>query len=285
MLPWWPAAAPGIPMTVQTMGLRPFATSFWARTGAWICIASRWRRGCAVSFDTAQPHVVIARACRGFEAADFSCGHDVSQGVLTGELPSEEARHALGTEFHIHSSRVLALEDEQVWHSGAPACVCPDSLRWYPLAERHRGLFSWGCAGTPGRHSQGRTRQRIGLGVALARQPLQLDMLEELKQCTRLLGQGRQPCHGRSGRSAELVHHDTAVAVNDQGSGPVRLGLAKGGHQCPEFGFVVAALGRRQLGQGVMGAVGCDQDRPHAHATRVGHGAAVTVDDPGRNRC
>lgn len=90
------------------------------------------RRGTAVIFDTGQPHGVIARHSSGFEAADFPAGQDFSQVFLTWELPIEEADvgQALQIAFDIDPSTSLLLDEEQVWHSGAPASLCPDSGCW-----------------------------------------------------------------------------------------------------------------------------------------------------------
>jgi hypothetical protein len=54
-------------------------------------------------------------------------------------------------------------------------------------------------------------------------------------------------------RSAELLYQEAAVAVNQQRLRAMRLGLVKRCHQRSEFGFVVAASGRRHLRQGVAG--------------------------------
>ncbi len=90
------------------------------------------RRGTAVIFDTGQPHGVIARRSGGFKAADFPSGQDFSQVFLTWELPIENAEvgQALQIAFDIDPLTSLRLDEEQVWRSGAPASVCPDSGRW-----------------------------------------------------------------------------------------------------------------------------------------------------------
>ena len=80
-------------------------------------------RETAVIFDTAQPHGVIARGSRGFEAADFFPGQGLTQVFLTWELVIEDVDvgHALGIDFDMDPSAVLLLEDEQVWFK-ARAC-------------------------------------------------------------------------------------------------------------------------------------------------------------------
>jgi hypothetical protein len=90
------------------------------------------RRGTAVIFDTGQPHGVIARRSSGFKVADFPSGQDFTQVFLTWELPIENADvgRALQIAFDMDPAAPLRLDEEQVWHSGAPASVCPDSGRW-----------------------------------------------------------------------------------------------------------------------------------------------------------
>lgn len=90
------------------------------------------RRGTAVIFDTGQPHGVIARRSGGFDVADFPSGQDFTQVFLTWELPIENADvgQALQIAFDIDPSASRRLGEEQVWRSGAPASVCPDSGRW-----------------------------------------------------------------------------------------------------------------------------------------------------------
>ena len=94
-------------------------------------------RGTAVIFDTGQPHGVIARGSSGFQVADFPPDQDCTQVFLTWELPIEEVHveRALRIALDIDPSSALLLEEEQVWHSGAPARVCPDSGRWCQKAE------------------------------------------------------------------------------------------------------------------------------------------------------
>jgi len=89
-------------------------------------------RGTAVVFDTGQPHGVIARGSSGFEAADFAPGRDCTQVFLTWELAVEDApvANALQIAFDIDPSTALLLGEEQVWHKGAPASVCPESGQW-----------------------------------------------------------------------------------------------------------------------------------------------------------
>lgn len=90
-------------------------------------------RGTVVIFDTGQPHGVIARGSSGFNVADFPDGRDCSQIFLTWELPIENAdvANALGIAFDVDPVAPLRLDAEQVWHSGAPASVCPASGQWH----------------------------------------------------------------------------------------------------------------------------------------------------------
>ena len=91
-------------------------------------------RGTVVVFDTGQPHAVIGRRSAGFEAADFAPGQDCTQVFLTWELAIEhvDVARALRIAFDVDASTASLLEDEQVWHKGAPAGVCPRSGRWRP---------------------------------------------------------------------------------------------------------------------------------------------------------
>jgi hypothetical protein len=89
-------------------------------------------RGTVVVFDTGQPHAVIERRGSGFDVSDFSSEQDRTQIFLSWELPIEDAHlaQALGIGFDIDASTALRLNEEQVWHKGAPASVCPNSGRW-----------------------------------------------------------------------------------------------------------------------------------------------------------
>ena len=99
-------------------------------------------RGTVVIFDTGQPHGVIARSSSGFDAADFPDGRDCSQVFLTWELPVENADvgHALRITFDVVPAAPLQLDEEQVWHSGAPASVCPDCGRWHRADGNKSGV-------------------------------------------------------------------------------------------------------------------------------------------------
>lgn len=92
-------------------------------------------RGTALIFDTGQPHGVIRRGNRGFDAADFPPDGDDVQIFLTWELPIEDAHvgRALEVVFDNDPSTALKLNEEQVWSNGAPATVCPESGRWTDL--------------------------------------------------------------------------------------------------------------------------------------------------------
>ncbi|CAN5364940.1 hypothetical protein BH10PSE18_BH10PSE18_38910 [soil metagenome] len=89
-------------------------------------------RGTAMVFDTGQPHAVVRRGSKGFDAADFSVAQDCTQVFLTWELPIEDARlaNALGVVFDTDPSTASQLTQEQVWVNGAPASVCADSGLW-----------------------------------------------------------------------------------------------------------------------------------------------------------
>ena len=89
-------------------------------------------KGTVVVFDTGQPHAVIARHRGGFCPADFPPGSLFTQIFLTWELPIENAAvaQALGIAFDTDPRTALQLDQEQVWPSGAPASVCPQSGQW-----------------------------------------------------------------------------------------------------------------------------------------------------------
>jgi hypothetical protein len=93
------------------------------------------RRGTVVVFDTGQPHAVIPRHSSRFDPAAFATGQSDTQLFLTWELPIEHAdvAQALGIAFDTDPATALRLEEEQVWHQGARASVCPDSGRWCPV--------------------------------------------------------------------------------------------------------------------------------------------------------
>jgi hypothetical protein len=89
-------------------------------------------RGTAVVFDTGQPHAVIERGSKGFDAADFAPGRDGTQLFLTWELPIENAAvaHALQIQFDTDPAATKQLKEEQVWVNGEPGSVCPASGGW-----------------------------------------------------------------------------------------------------------------------------------------------------------
>ena len=89
-------------------------------------------RGTAVVFDTGQPHAVIERGSKGFDAADFAPGRDCTQLFLTWELPIENAgvARALQVQFDTAPAAAKQLKEEQVWVNGKPGSVCPASGRW-----------------------------------------------------------------------------------------------------------------------------------------------------------
>ncbi|RKP53780.1 hypothetical protein D7S86_14880 [Pararobbsia silviterrae] len=91
-------------------------------------------RGTAVLFDTAQPHAVIPRHCRGFDAADFVAERDWTQIFLTWELPIEDAHvgHALKVRFDVAPSTAATLDEEQVRLDDVRVTVDPASGQWYP---------------------------------------------------------------------------------------------------------------------------------------------------------
>ena len=89
-------------------------------------------RGTVVVFDTGQPHAVIKRHSSRFNAGDFSTERDCSQVFLTWELPVENdaVAQALEVTFDVDPVTASLLREEQVWHNGARASVCPTSGRW-----------------------------------------------------------------------------------------------------------------------------------------------------------
>lgn len=89
-------------------------------------------RGTVVIFDTGQPHGVIRRSSRGFDAADFSADQDFTQIFLTWELPIENAHvaQALGITFDTARSSSSQPDAEQVRLNGEAVNVCPASGRW-----------------------------------------------------------------------------------------------------------------------------------------------------------
>lgn len=91
-------------------------------------------RGTVLVFDTGQPHAVIQRRSASFDPAEFSADQDCTQVFLTWELPIENdpVARALGITFDVDPSTAFQLEEEQVWHNGQRASVCPDSGRWTP---------------------------------------------------------------------------------------------------------------------------------------------------------
>ena len=95
------------------------------------------RRGTAVVFDTGQPHAVIARHRRGFDAADFPANQDFTQVFLTWELPIENAlvAQALAVRFDTDSATALLLAEEQIRVNGESATLCPATGRWLATGE------------------------------------------------------------------------------------------------------------------------------------------------------
>lgn len=96
-------------------------------------------RGTMLVFDTGQPHAVIARHSNGFNAADFPPERDCTQVFLTWELPIENADVAqvLSVVFDTDPVNAARLDEEQIWLSGAPVRLCPESGR---LWSDHQAL-------------------------------------------------------------------------------------------------------------------------------------------------
>jgi len=92
----------------------------------------RLQRGCAVLFDTAQPHAVVPRAASGFREGDFAAGADCTQVFLSWELPIEDARmaRALGVEFDVDPTTAARLGEAQVRLGKAKAEVDPTTGQW-----------------------------------------------------------------------------------------------------------------------------------------------------------
>jgi hypothetical protein len=89
-------------------------------------------RGIVVIFDTGQPHAVVERRSKGFDAADFPPERDCMEVFLTWELPIENAQvsQALQIDFDIVSWDAWLQHDDQLWLNGAKAEVCPATGRW-----------------------------------------------------------------------------------------------------------------------------------------------------------
>lgn len=92
------------------------------------------QKGTAVVFDTGQPHAVVARASKGFKAADFA-NEKCTQVFLSWELPIEDAQvhQALQIDFDSDPAKAKLLQEEQVQVNGAAASLCPDTGRWLAL--------------------------------------------------------------------------------------------------------------------------------------------------------
>ncbi|MDM0013934.1 hypothetical protein QTH87_15980 [Variovorax sp. J22P168] len=89
-------------------------------------------RGCAVLFDTAQPHAVVRQDASVFDPSDFAPGSDCTQVFLTWELPIEQpdVARALGIDFDVDAETAARLEEEQVRIDGARETVDPACGRW-----------------------------------------------------------------------------------------------------------------------------------------------------------
>jgi hypothetical protein len=92
------------------------------------------RRGTAIVFDTGQPHGVIRRGSRGFDAADFTPDSNCVQIFLTWELPVEQAQvaRALQVRFDVEPAVCLQADEdaEDVRLDGERVIVCPTSGVW-----------------------------------------------------------------------------------------------------------------------------------------------------------
>lgn len=92
------------------------------------------RRGTAIVFDTGQPHGVIRRGSRGFDAANFTPDPDCVQIFLTWELPIEQAQvaQALQVRFDVGPAVSLQADEdaEDVRLDGERVIVCPASGVW-----------------------------------------------------------------------------------------------------------------------------------------------------------
>ena len=95
-------------------------------------------RGTVVVFDTGQPHGVIPRHGRGFDAADFAPDQDRIQVFLTWELPIAHPgiRQALQVRELADSGDAQLPHEDQVLLNGAAAQLCPDTGRWCPEPRR-----------------------------------------------------------------------------------------------------------------------------------------------------
>jgi hypothetical protein len=89
-------------------------------------------RGTVVVFDTCQPHAVVRRGGRSFDAADFTAGDDCTQVFLTWELSVEDVAlaNALQIDFDTDEALIADKGGEQVLYNGERGTVCPASGRW-----------------------------------------------------------------------------------------------------------------------------------------------------------
>jgi hypothetical protein len=92
-------------------------------------------RGTALVFDTCQPHAVVQRGSRGFNAADFAADRDTSQLFLTWEIPLATAGvgQALGITLDSDPATASLLDEEQVRLNGTRVGVCQESGQWRPV--------------------------------------------------------------------------------------------------------------------------------------------------------
>jgi hypothetical protein len=89
-------------------------------------------RGTVVIFDPCQPHAIIKRDAPGFDAIDFLAADMRPQVFLTWELPIEHEAigRAMGVTFDRAPAAWSQACEQEVWHDGAPARLCPQTGRW-----------------------------------------------------------------------------------------------------------------------------------------------------------
>jgi hypothetical protein len=90
------------------------------------------RRGTAVVFDTGQPHAVIPRTSRGFDAGDFPDGQDCDVVFLTWELAISHpsVSQALRIAFDVDPATASVSREPGIRVGGKSVGVCPRLGGW-----------------------------------------------------------------------------------------------------------------------------------------------------------
>jgi len=91
-------------------------------------------RGTVLLFDPCQPHAIIRRGSRGFDAAGFAPERLPPQVFLTWELPIEhsEVAAAVGVHVDVGPPPDALAQDEQVLCNGKALALCPATGAWLP---------------------------------------------------------------------------------------------------------------------------------------------------------